>query len=76
MKTESGEDVLEKDVGDVCHRGSFIARAENYPLRKTMVYHNQNGIIAVGGWEVGDQIHGDLLDGAGALGRDGGQRGV
>ena len=32
MKTESGEDVMEKDVSDVGSRGSFVARAENYCL--------------------------------------------
>ena len=32
IKTELGEDVMEKDVCDVGGRGCFIARAENYPL--------------------------------------------
>ena len=36
VEAELGEDVLEKDVGDVRHRGSFVARVENYPLQKTM----------------------------------------
>ena len=46
METELWEDMLKKDLGDVRSGGSFVARAENYPLRKTMVYHNQNRIIA------------------------------
>ena len=68
VKAESRKDVLEKDLSNVCSRGGFVARAENYPLRKTMVYHDQNRIIAVGGREIGDKIHGDLLEGASALG--------
>ena len=32
IKTESGKDVVKKDVGDVGGRGSFVARTENYPL--------------------------------------------
>ena len=76
MKAELGKDVLEEDFSDVCRGGGLVARAENYPLRKTMVYHDQNRIIAVGKGKVGDQIHGDLLERAGAFGRDRGQQGV
>ena len=32
MKTKSGEDMVEKDVGDVSSRGGFVARVEIYPL--------------------------------------------
>ena len=42
MEIKLGEDVSKKDLSNVCHRGSFVARLEIYPLRKTMVYHNQN----------------------------------
>ena len=59
--------MLEKDLSDVRSGGGFVARVENYPLRKTMVYHDQDGIIAVGEREVGDEIHGDLLEGASTL---------
>ena len=40
--------------------------------RKTVVYHDQNRIIAIGWRLVSDEIHGDLLEGMGAFGRDGG----
>ena len=76
VEAEMREDVLEKDLGDVRHGGSFVARAENYPLRKTMVYHDQDRIITVGEGQVSDEIHGDLLEGAGAFRRDGRQGGV
>ena len=59
--------MLEKDFGDVHGGRGFVARAENYPLRKTMVYHDQNGIVAVGSGQISDEIHGDLLERAGAL---------
>ena len=32
VKAEFGEDVVEKDVGDVSGRGSLVARLENYSL--------------------------------------------
>ena len=33
-----------------------------------MVYHDQNGIVAMGEGEISDEVHGDLLEGAGAFG--------
>ena len=76
MEAESGKDVSEKDLSNVRCRGGFVARGENYPLRKTMVYHDQNGIIAVGEREVGDEVHGDLLERARAFGGDWGEWGM
>ena len=67
VEAEAREDVLEKDLGDVRRGGGFVARAENYPLRKTVVYHDQNRIVAVGEGEICDKIHGDLLEGTSAL---------
>ena len=76
MEAESGENVLEKDLSDVCSGGSFVARAKNYPLREAMVYHDQDRVVAVGEGKIHDEIHGDLLEGASAFGRDRGQGGV
>ena len=76
MKAKLGEDVMEKDVGNVSGGGSFVARVENYPLRKTMVYHDQNRIIAVGDRKVCNEVHGDLLEGVTAFGRGRGKWGV
>ena len=70
MKAELEEDMLEKDFGNVHCRGCFVARMEIYPLRKTMVYHNQDKIKAMEGGEVGDKVHRDLLKGADAFGQD------
>ena len=41
-----------------------------------MVDHNQKGIKTIGKGEVGDQITRDLLEGAGAGGRNREERGV
>ena len=48
MKAESRENVFEKDLGNVHGRGHFVAGAENYPLQKAMVDHDQNGVKAMG----------------------------
>ena len=51
----------------------FLGRAENYPLSKPMVDHNQKGIETIRKGKVSDQITGDLLKGAGAGGWNGEQ---
>ena len=53
----------------------FLDRAEDYPLRKAMVDHDQQGIKAGGSGEVGDQVTRDLLEGARGAGFDRGERG-
>jgi len=45
---------VEEKGGDSFGSDSFLSGAENYPLSKAMVYHNQERIEAGGGWEVGD----------------------
>ena len=52
----------------------FLCGAENYPLCKAMVDHDQQGIKARGSGEVGDEITGDLLEGARRMGFDQGER--
>ena len=76
VQAEIGKDVLEKDLGYVRGGGGFVTGAENYPLRKSMVYHDQNGVVSPGDGEVGDQIHGYLLERAGAIGGDRSKGGV
>ena len=51
----------------------FLSGAENYPLCKAMVDHDQQGIKARGGGEVDDQVAGDLLEGARHVGLDWGE---
>ena len=46
----------------------FLSGAENYPLCKAMVDHDQQRIEARGKGKVGDQVAGDLLEGARSVG--------
>ena len=41
----------------------YDSRAENYPLCKAMVDHDQQGIEARGDGEVSDELTTDLLEG-------------
>ena len=63
VKAKLGKDVLKKDFGNVHRGGGLVARVEIYPLRKAMIYHNQNRVEATGGGQISDEIHGDLLEG-------------
>ena len=38
------EDMEEKEFGYTCHIDVFVARAENYPLCKPMVYYDHDRI--------------------------------
>jgi len=58
------EDFVEEKGGDSFGGDGFLSRAENYPLSKAMVYHDQERIEACGGRKVSDQIAGDLLEGS------------
>ena len=52
----------------------FLGRAENYPLCKAMVDHNQQRIETRGGREVGDKVARDLLEGARGVGFNWGEQ--
>ena len=53
----------------------FLSGAENYPLHKAMVDHDQQRIEAGGKGEVSDEVTRDLLEGARCMGFDRGERG-
>ena len=38
------ENMEEKELGYSCHINDFVARAENYPLHKPMVYYDHDQI--------------------------------
>ena len=69
---------VEKEGGYPFYSDSFLYGAENYPLSKAMVNHDQQRIKTRGHREVGDKVIGDLLEGARCVGhnwckwRDGG----
>ena len=65
IKTETKKDFVEEEVGDSFCGDGFLGRAENHPLSKPMVDHNQKQVKASGEGKVGDEIAGDLLERAG-----------
>ena len=65
---------MKEECGDAFRGDVFLCGTENHPLSKPMVDHDQKGIEAGGGREIGDKITGDLLEGAGCAGADGGER--
>ena len=64
---------MEEKGGDSFGGDGFLSGAENYPLSKAMVYHDQERIEAGGGGKVGNQIAGDLLEGVRGGGFDRGK---
>jgi len=45
---------VKEEGGDSFGGDSFLSGAENYPLSKAMVYHDQERIEASGGGKVGN----------------------
>ena len=66
---------MKKECGNAFGGDGFLCRAENHPLCKAMVDHNQKGIEAGGRGEVSDTVAGDLLEGPGGGGADGSEQG-
>ena len=64
-KTEVKEDFVKEEVGDSFHGDGFLSGAENHPLSKPMVDHDQKRVEASRGGKVHDEITGDLLERAG-----------
>jgi len=54
LESVAEEDFVEEKGGDSFGSDGFLSGAENYPLSKAMVYHDQERIEASGGGEVGD----------------------
>ena len=78
-KPEAKEDLVEKEGCDPFGGDGFLGGAQNYPLSKSMVYHDHERVEARGDREVRDKIAGDLLKrarGDGFNGRKGRYGGV
>ena len=73
VEPEVEVDFVEKEGSYSLGSDGFLCGAENYPLCKAMVNHDQQGIEARGSREVGDQVTGDLLEGARGVGLDWGE---
>ena len=74
IESEVEVDLVEKEDGDPFCSDYFLGGAENYPLCKPMVNHNQKRVKARGDWKVSDEIARDLLKGSRGKGPDGGER--
>ena len=61
---------MEKEGGYPFSSDGFLSGAENYPLCKAMVNHDQQRIETRGKGKVSDQVAGDLLEGVGHMGLD------
>ena len=71
VKSESKEDIFEKEFGYSLGVDGFSAWDENYPLQKTVVDHEQERIKARGRREISDKVNRELLKQAMAAGGDG-----
>ena len=75
VKPESEVYFVEEEGSYPFSGDCFLSGAENYPLHKPMVDHNQQRVKAGGSGEVGDEVAGDLLEGLRSVGLDWGERG-
>ena len=66
---------VEKECGSAFGGDVFLRGTKNHPLSKPMVDHNQKGIEASRRGKVCDKITGDLLEGSGGRGVNGGEQG-
>ena len=55
-KSKAKEDFVEKEGGDSFGGNGFLGRAKNYPLSKSMVYHDHERIESRGDREIRDEI--------------------
>ena len=59
---------MEEKSGYPLGSGGFLGRTEDYPLRKSVVDHDQQRVEALGRRKIGDEIARDLLKRVGARG--------
>ena len=71
VKTEAKEYFVEEEGGDSLGCNSFLCRAENHPLTKAVVHHDQERVKASGGGKVGDKVTRNLMEGKRRGGGDG-----
>ena len=77
VQTEAEEYFVEKEGGNSLSSDSFLRWAENYPLTKAVVHHDQERVKTHGGGKVGDEVTRDLTEGerGGGGNRSGGRSG-
>ena len=57
------EDFVKKEGGNPFGGNGLFGGAENHPLTKAMVDHDQQRIKTVGRWKVSDEVARNLLEG-------------
>ena len=65
---------MEEEDSYLLSSNGFLCGAENYPLCKAMVNHDQERVKARGSREVGDEVTRDLLEGARGMGLNWGKQ--
>ena len=63
VQTEAEKYFVEKEGGNSLSRDSFLRWAENYPLTKAVVHHNQERVKTRGGGKVSDEVTKNLMEG-------------
>ena len=63
-KSKVEENFVEEKGGDSLGGNGLLGGAKNHPLSKPMIHHDQERIKARGDWKIGDEIAGNLLEGA------------
>ena len=61
MEIKAFKDMGKKKLGDAGSINVFGAGSEDYPLRKAMVNHDHQGIMASGWGNIGDEVNEELL---------------
>ena len=57
MEAKSRENMNEKELGNPCHVNVFCVGVINYPLHKSMVYHNHDQIKTMGVRQSCDEVN-------------------
>ena len=74
IETKAKVHFVEKECSNTFSGDVFLRGAENHPLSKPMVDHDQERVKTGGDRKVGDEIARDLLERAGCRGANGGER--
>ena len=62
VKAKVEEDFVKEEGCDPFYSDGFLCGAENHPLSKLMVNHDQKRVKAIGRGKISDEIAGDLLE--------------
>ena len=66
IKAEAKENFMKEEIGNPFCSNGFLSGAENHPLSKPMVNHDQKRVKAGGEGKIHDEIAGELLEWVGS----------